>query len=335
MGSQNSQQRYGAIGRKDELPLDPDKVRLITDKSHPAYDASVHDPVDEQLAHNILTVGQIEPIVVRMDEGDEYPYVVVGRSRLKAIRRANEILAERGEEKMLVRTTIQARAHGDMKGAALQSAIMVSENIHRREISAVQRAMYAETLSNNGVPDNKIVGILKLDSIESLRMLRKLLDLAEPVQKAVHDGQIAMTTAVKELGKLTLKEQEQALSKAIESGAPLKGRGARAAVRQAANGESPSANKPPKALSRKKIEAVVANLSGKDSETARVLAAALRFVLGQEPDETIKDLVTVPEKPGKKTNKVEAVAATEEPDDVEELDESDLDEVEEGEEEAA
>ncbi len=95
--AKNSIEAYGAEGKSNVLFFDPDKLRLVTDTSHPLYDERVHRPWSEPMVLNIMALGVIEPIIITKDPESGVVMVVDGRGRVINCREANRRLLERGE----------------------------------------------------------------------------------------------------------------------------------------------------------------------------------------------------------------------------------------------
>ncbi|MDU1895977.1 MAG: hypothetical protein E6764_14620 [Klebsiella pneumoniae] len=65
--AKNSIDVYGASGKTNALSFEPEKLHLVTDKTHPLYDERVHLPIDEGMVLNIKELGVLEPIIVWKD----------------------------------------------------------------------------------------------------------------------------------------------------------------------------------------------------------------------------------------------------------------------------
>jgi ParB family chromosome partitioning protein len=55
--AKNSIDVYGASGKTNVLTFEPEKLHLVTDKTHPLYDERVHLPIDEGMVLNIMELG--------------------------------------------------------------------------------------------------------------------------------------------------------------------------------------------------------------------------------------------------------------------------------------
>lgn len=52
--AKNSIDAYGACGKSNVLSFEPEKLHLVTDKSHPLYDERIHLPLSEGMVLNIM-----------------------------------------------------------------------------------------------------------------------------------------------------------------------------------------------------------------------------------------------------------------------------------------
>ena len=199
-------------------PEDVVLVGLDTDdgEDHPQYDARVHWPVDESMARDVALNGVLEPIVVRKVSGKAL--VVLGRQRVKAARRANEILAARGRDPVAVPCILfRPVARTELLG------VQISENEHRRGNSPLDRARLAERLRRMGASDEEIEVRFGVTG-QTLANWGRLLETSLSVQEAVDVGQISSTAAAK-LVKLPEPEQDSALATLVEEAKEGGGRG--------------------------------------------------------------------------------------------------------------
>ena len=65
--AKNSIDAYGASGKTNVLMFEPEKLHLVTDKTHPLYDERIHLPISEAMVLNIMDQGVLEPIIVWKD----------------------------------------------------------------------------------------------------------------------------------------------------------------------------------------------------------------------------------------------------------------------------
>ncbi|MGI1234868.1 hypothetical protein ACIAGK_06675, partial [Klebsiella quasipneumoniae subsp. similipneumoniae] len=65
--AKNSIDAYGASGKSNVLFFEPEKLHLVTDKTHLLYDERINLPIDEGMVLNIKELGVLEPIIVWKD----------------------------------------------------------------------------------------------------------------------------------------------------------------------------------------------------------------------------------------------------------------------------
>src|SRR5271170_1884198 len=214
--AKNSAEAYGAAGKTNLLLLDPESVKLVTDKKHPLYDERVNLPISESLVKNIMVHGVLEPIIIRKNPENGDGEVVAGRQRTKATREANKRLDKEGREKIMLPATVRRGEEAGLVG------IMASENAIREGDSPTDRAEKMQRLLNMGKTEDEVgvyFGVTKATVKNSLTVL----ECSAPVRKAVDDGQINVTAAYT-LGKLEPEKQKAALEKMIAAGAGAKGK---------------------------------------------------------------------------------------------------------------
>jgi ParB family chromosome partitioning protein len=57
--AKNSIDAYGASGKTNVLMFEPEKLHLVTDKTHPLYDERIHLPISEAMVLNIMEQGYL------------------------------------------------------------------------------------------------------------------------------------------------------------------------------------------------------------------------------------------------------------------------------------
>ncbi|MEI4919919.1 hypothetical protein Q8G81_30575, partial [Klebsiella pneumoniae] len=125
---------YGANGKTNVLMFEPEKLHLVTDKTHLLYDERINLPIDEGMVLNIKELGVLEPIIVWKDPEIGLTCVVAGRQRVKHTLEANKLLLKEGKDPLLVPGVVK-------RGSANQMAkYMVSENEIRRPDTPLGRA---------------------------------------------------------------------------------------------------------------------------------------------------------------------------------------------------
>ncbi|EOC9629692.1 ParB N-terminal domain-containing protein [Enterobacter ludwigii] len=132
--AKNSIDAYGACGKSNVLSFEPEKLHLVTDKSHPLYDERIHLPVSEAMVLNIMDQGVLEPIIVWKDPETGLSCVVDGRQRVRHTLEANIRLQAAGRETLKVPAVTK-------RGSAVRMAqAMISANEIRQADTPVGRA---------------------------------------------------------------------------------------------------------------------------------------------------------------------------------------------------
>lgn len=84
--AKNSVDAYGASGKTNVLMFEPEKLHLVTDKTHPLYDERINLPIDEGMVLNIKELGVLEPITVWKDpENGIHLFDKAGQRKLDAL----------------------------------------------------------------------------------------------------------------------------------------------------------------------------------------------------------------------------------------------------------
>ncbi|WP_372803591.1 plasmid partitioning protein RepB [Paracoccus seriniphilus] len=142
--------------------LDPEQI--LDDRKADRMD---HSDIDD-LRQSIETVGQTVPILVRRDPNDSNRYLLVyGRRRLEAVRASDQV----GKVRAMIasmddRTAISAQA---------------SENTARRDLSFIERAMFAQQLLESGFGTQAEVA-------EVLNVTKSAISMSLSVARAVGDA---------------------------------------------------------------------------------------------------------------------------------------------------
>lgn len=310
---------WAADGRDDLFKFAPEKLVIVTDKSHPLYDERVDLPLDEALVRNIMFRGVIEPIVVRLngkrEDGSAVVEVVDGRQRVRATIEANKRLAEEGKPTILVPGVRRRGEAADFAG------VMISANELRKSDSPLIKARKLERFLATG-RDEEEAAITFGVSVQTIKNMLKLLELHPTVQKAVEKNNLPASVA-KELSDLPQEQQPAALEKLIESG-NVKGARAMEAVKNVKKGQKAEASTA-RMMSRKALESWKSRLkeaSGKESEIAYAVVARIlggERALANYPQ--LRDSFAEPvevdkpkkvEKPVKKVKKVKRKAEVQE-----------------------
>jgi ParB family chromosome partitioning protein len=185
------------------------------------------EEVDDSLMLSILSEGQIQDVVVRLDK-DSHPVVVAGEQRVKAILKANR--TGLAEPPLKVRCTIR-----DLdEGAAF--IISVAENDARNEPSTADHAYAVKTLIERYGKTQAEVTKLYGKSTSWVSEMLSISSLSTGLLKRVHIGEITYGAAV------LLAAQDKATRKLVlgilgESGAKV----SREAVQSALDRLTPEA----------------------------------------------------------------------------------------------
>lgn len=270
----NTVEAYGAKGRKDALPFDPDDITLVTDPNHPLYDRRVHEEPTEAFIANLKAVPQIEPIAVRKNgerRGKPIIECIVGRMRVKAYRIINAERRKKGLEPVWVYGVIRQGTDAEMMEA------IIAENEARKEDTPLSRAWKMKRLADLGRDEARLGTVFCCD-VQTVRRTLALLDLHESVQAAVAAGSIGATLAAQELVKLPREEQPAALAKLIESGT-TKGASAKEAARAIRDGREPGPSLP-RMRKRPIVSRAAEALAATGRKDAEIAAGVLRWAMG-------------------------------------------------------
>jgi ParB-like chromosome segregation protein Spo0J len=191
---------------KTEYPYaDPDDLFIIgldtdDDEKHELFDERAHAPLDPNLVRNISVYGVLQPVIVREEAGKKY--VVDGRQRVRAARRAKSKQAEAGEVEVRVPYLTSV-----VKGADRQrlAGVMVSTNEQRRADDILVKAAKASRMIALG-SDMDEVAIAFGRSTTTIRQWLNLLESHPTLVQAVRHELIAVSAA-HEVAKYPKEEQ--------------------------------------------------------------------------------------------------------------------------------
>jgi ParB family chromosome partitioning protein len=193
-------------GRADVFRVDPNKLVIVIDRTHPLYDERVSLPVDDALVASIIEHGIRQPVTVRRN-GSLFE-VMDGRQRVKAAIQANKSLPK--SERILVPVTMA-------KDSDTQAAkIMVALNEIRTQDTPMVQAAKAKRLLDRGIPKQEVCAQFGKNTTW-LSQVMKLLDTDDSVQSAVEKGMIHVTAASK-LASLPRDQQRKAMADLRDSG---------------------------------------------------------------------------------------------------------------------
>lgn len=194
--------------------MDPDVVVIIgldTDdrEDHPLYDERVFLPVDESLVRNIMVYGIQVPVITRQQAGTHY--VVDGRQRVRAARKAKERQGDAGEHQLKV--PVRATQGEDSRVAG----IMVLTNELRKNDEILAKARKAARLLDL-LGDINEVAIAFGRTVTTIRNWLSLVEADPHVHAAVMAGQVSAAAAI-EISKQPRDSQRETLDRLVKSGA--------------------------------------------------------------------------------------------------------------------
>ncbi|MDQ9391207.1 ParB/RepB/Spo0J family partition protein [Serratia marcescens] len=259
--AKNSTEAYGASGKTNVLNFEPERLHLVTDRSHPLYDERIHLPLDEAMVLNIMDQGVLEPIIVWKDPETGLSCVVDGRQRVRHAIEANKRLAVAGKDLLFVPAVTK-------RGSAVRMAqAMISANEIRRADTPLGRAKKMADALERG-HDEEDLSLMFCVGVQTIRATLTLLDATQAVKDAVESGDITVTQA-RQLANLTPDEQREKVKEVEAATVGTKGHEKARRQRQVIGDAKP------RLKSRKEITKALEGASGD-------YAQALRWVLGDE-----------------------------------------------------
>lgn len=195
------------------LPEDIIVIGIDTEHGpeHPLYDKTFRHEIHEPTVLNIMDLGVDQTCSVWKDPDLDAYVAVDGRRRILHAREANKRLKKNNE--VAVRVPVRIR-----KGApALMERVSAALNSVRMDESPTTKAAkIARMLRRNGGDVNE-VAITMGCTVQTVKTYEKLDNLPAKVKRAVDDGKISGTAAVK-LDGLPKDEMESTLDKLIAEG---------------------------------------------------------------------------------------------------------------------
>lgn len=259
--AKNSVDAYGASGKTNVLMFEPEKLHLVTDKSHPLYDERIHLPIDEAMVLNIMDQGVIEPIVVWKDPETGSSCVVAGRQRVRHTLEANKRLKKSGKDPLLVPAVTR-------RGSVIRMAqVMISENEIRRADTPLGRAKKMADALERG-HDEADLSLMFGVGIQTVRATLALLDATQDVKDAVESGTVTVTQA-RQLVDMPPEKQRETVKQLTEAAQGVTGH-EKSRRQRAVLGDVR-----PRLKTRKEITKALQSATGDYAE-------ALRWVLGEK-----------------------------------------------------
>ncbi|ENN8392446.1 ParB N-terminal domain-containing protein [Serratia marcescens] len=259
--AKNSTEAYGASGKTNVLNFEPERLHLVTDRSHPLYDERIHLPLDEAMVLNIMDQGVLEPIIVWKDPETGLSCVVDGRQRVRHAIEANKRLAAAGKDLLFVPAVTK-------RGSAVRMAqAMISANEIRRSDTPLGRAKKMADALERG-HDEEDLSLMFGVGVQTIRATLALLDATQAVKDAVESGTVTVSQA-RQLANLSPEEQREKVKEVEVATVGTKGH-KKARLQRQVIGDAK-----PRMKSRKEITKALESASGD-------YAQALRWVLGDE-----------------------------------------------------
>ncbi len=263
--------------RENIFLVEPEKLVIVSDKTHPLYDERIDLPVDMKLVDSLLLDGNLVPINAVKD-GDVL-LVVDGRQRVKAAREANKTRRRNGGDPIRLRVRV---VKGD-ESSLIRN--MASTNAIRTADSPLVRARKMNAMVARGMHVNEIAVAHGL-TVTSVQQILGLLDCSAKVQKAVDDGKIPDTIARK-FAKLGKTEQDDLLTEMLVKGV-TKGAAAGRAIDSVKRGKKKKVphKAPTRAQMRKVADYIKALPSNERNQSAMNFEMGLRWAIGESDDVT-------------------------------------------------
>ena len=250
--------------RFDAFWLEPEKLKLIVDKSSPFYQARAEEPPDADLVRSMKAVGFLASEAISVFKDGATVCVLDGRRRTIAAREANRQLRAEKREPLRVSAILKKGTEADLY------AVQCASNENRTGVSDVERARELSKLMAYGKTVDEAGAVLGFNKGKAQRILA-LLDCSAAVQHAVEADKLSATAAAP-LAKLERAEQDKKLAKLLAESGGKRVR-VRRVMRAVRKGDAAEQERP----SRKAIQELLD--TGKLSDDA---AAALRWVLTGE-----------------------------------------------------
>lgn len=193
--------------RSNMYMVEPEALKLITDKEDPLYDPRVDLPVEENMVLNIMHQGIIQNIQA-VKRGEDY-VVITGRQRVKAALEANKKLRRQGKEPIRIPVVLGRGDEADQLG------VLISENELRQNDSPIAKAEKCKKFLDMGRTEQEAAIIFGVTP-QTIKNWMEIVGLCAFVKKAVDRDLISATAAAK-LSGLSLADQKEAAEDLIEA----------------------------------------------------------------------------------------------------------------------
>jgi hypothetical protein len=182
---------------------------------HPLFDEGGNkEPVRESLVRVIEKLGFIGSVIGKKYGKAEHTRVFVqdGRQRVKAARAAWDRAEDKGDrERYRVKVLYEDGTDADLMG------IVAASNEHRRNVPIMEKARAASALKRAGETNQDIADVFGV-SITAVQKWLDMLSLDPSVQKAIEDGKVPGTSALKVTKDLPLDEQAEVMKEVTKGG---------------------------------------------------------------------------------------------------------------------
>lgn len=180
----------GDVKRGDRFWFDPFQV-VVKEELRGRYVAPDLDDI-ARLAVSMLTHGQLQPVVVRKDDGN--PVLVAGFTRTAAARMIRTGFTFDGQEYHSADFRLQAVLSDCNDEEAFERNIV--ENCHRNETSPIDDAHNQRRLRDQfGKNDAEIARLYEV-SPNKVGQYKRLLSLSSDEQSLVHTGKMSVSAAI-------------------------------------------------------------------------------------------------------------------------------------------
>jgi ParB family chromosome partitioning protein len=202
------------------VQVNPVKLRIVTDPSHPLFDERALDAVDLRMAASVGAMGVLEPVIVTPADGKGIHTVIAGRQRVKALIKANEIREKAKQKKRFCPCIVREDSGAELEG------IVITENEIRKDDPPMLKARKVKRFIDRAVAEHKLTEKdakvkaalffgLKITNgtSQSVDNYCRILSTTEKVQAAVDKGIINSTVAL-QWYKLPAEEQDKKVAEA-------------------------------------------------------------------------------------------------------------------------
>jgi len=167
------------------------------------FDERIYDPLKESMIKNMMVMGVLKPVLVRIN-GD-IPEIIDGRQRVRCAREAFKRQEEAGEMTLTVPTIVKKAQDLTMMG------IQISANEHRHDDNLLNKTKKLERLLAMGASDQYAANTFGV-TLTTIRNRKKLLDCAPEILEAVENEELPASAAA----DLAVFTREQQISKLEE-----------------------------------------------------------------------------------------------------------------------